>query len=126
MSAETVMVAALLADATVAGLVGTRIAPIGGEAAGGGLPVIGYQRISTVAASHLTGGGTLDRARLQVGCWAATAQGAMALAEAVRAVICPDEGEGIGLFLDMEGPRLDIDTRNWGAVADYFIWQERT
>jgi hypothetical protein len=68
MSLETGLYAALAADGTVAGLVGTRIYP-GIMPQGVTYPAISYQRISTVRTNMLSGVDDFTQVRIQIDCW---------------------------------------------------------
>lgn len=118
------MVAALLGAGGIVAIVGDRIAPTGGLT-DGSAPSISFQRISIQPSGHLDGGGSLDLVRMQVACWAGSYAEARLLADLVRDVVEPAEGVGIGLFASSVGGTKDMDTKQWGAVDDYFIWQER-
>ncbi|CAN5335271.1 hypothetical protein BH10PSE12_BH10PSE12_02710 [soil metagenome] len=122
--AEEVLPAALLADSTVASIVGDKVVPTGG-AQGYAAPYLTFQRASTVGSNHLTGGGDLDQVRMQVSAWAKTGLAALVLAQAARDLIAPKSVTGLGTFQGQQPPTFDTDTGNWGVSADYFIWQER-
>lgn len=74
----------LAADATVSGLVGTRIRPDvlkQGET----MPAVTYRVISTRHEHNINGAKTgIARSRIQIDCYAETRLGANALAEAIR------------------------------------------
>lgn len=82
---ETVR-AALIADATVAGLVGTRISPPP-RPQDSGEPAVVLQVIGTEPEWHLRGQSDLDKVVLQIECHGTTYQQAKVLAAAVRAVL---------------------------------------
>ena len=86
MSLETGLRAALLADGTVSGLVGTRVYP---EVMPHDVtyPAISYQRVSTVRTQFLTGVDDFTQVRLQVDCWASSYADAKSLANAVKSAI---------------------------------------
>lgn len=73
----------LAADATVSGLVGTRIYPnLVPQAAS--LPAITYQQISGVREHTADGADGIVESRFQINCWASTYTGAKSLSDAVR------------------------------------------
>lgn len=123
------MVAAVLAEASIAAHIGDRFFPVGG-AQGAAYPYATYQRISTQGAGHLDGASTLDWPRFQIDFWAKTALAASDAAEAFRAFFDSIERAGAGLtieatFQDQRGPALDEQSRNFGCSQDYFVWYER-
>jgi hypothetical protein len=73
----------LLADATIAGLVGTRIYPLLLPQSPT-LPALTYQWISLVPVHSMDGPSGLVARRLQVDCWGSTYLAIETLAEAVR------------------------------------------
>lgn len=120
----------LLQDATVSGLVGTRVYPkILPQSPT--LPAITYQRVSRVqVADHLTGPGSMGRPRVQVDVWASTDSAAEALGAAVKARLngyrgtVPGEGEVHRIALETEGGLFDAELLLHRHSADYFVWHE--
>lgn len=86
MSLETGLRAALIADAGVTALVGTRIYP---EVMPHDVtyPAISYQRISTVRTQYLTAVDDFTQVRIQIDCWDDSYSGVKALAAAVKSAI---------------------------------------
>ena len=77
------MRAVLVADATVSGLVGTRLHALALPERSA-LPAITYYVVDTIPNETLTGIAGISRARIQVDSFADTIGGAVALADAVR------------------------------------------
>jgi hypothetical protein len=101
---EEALVTRLLADATVAAAVGTRIYPLVAPQ-GAAMPHIVYQRISGPRV-HTHQGSDLAHPRFQFACNAATYAAAKALANAVRE-------ELDGTHVTQSGVRIDrIQTQN--------------
>lgn len=84
MSLEVDFRAVLLADATLAGKVGTRIYP-SAYAQGAASPAIRCMRIAGAPGLHMQGSDGLDSALMQVDCRADTAASAMSVRDAVVA-----------------------------------------
>jgi hypothetical protein len=122
--AEEMLPATLVAAPPVAAIVADKIFPTGARK-GVACPYVTFQRAGTTQSGHLTGGGNLDQVRMQTNCWASTALGALELAGVVRDAIEPVDGVSIGTFQNQLDPSLDEETRQWGVITDYFIWQER-
>ena len=96
MTVEQGLVAHLLADATVSGIVGNAVHP-GKIPQGAGLPAIVYSRTSSIRENTLDGPSELVKVRMRVDCWHTTYPDAKALATAVRVAL-----NGVGLA----SPRL--------------------
>jgi len=123
---ETAVYSALTGDATVSGLVGTRIYPLVApqDAA---LPAIVYQRISQQARVSHSGNSCLARTRLQVLSISESYSGAKALAKAVQDVLHTRRDQAAD-------PRIDVillddeedgftDTNDLYTVRqDYIAW----
>ena len=93
----------LLADASIAALVGARIYPLRLPQKAV-MPSIVIQRVSGVRFGHLRGGGSLARPRYQVDCWAATHDAATALG-----TLCRQRLDGYtGEWADDESPTTTI------------------
>ena len=117
---ETAVVAALLADATVAGLVGEGIYPMA-VPQGAPVPAIVYQRIFTGPLHTLVGDEGSDDVRLQLSCWAPSYAVAKALAAAARAALTA----AASLSLRTTGAidYRDEETRHYGVILDVNLWQ---
>jgi hypothetical protein len=136
-SAETAVRAVLLADATVAALVGDRIYPktLPQDVT---LPAITYQRISTIGDLDLDGDQATAAVRVQLNLWSESYDGVCALARAV----CGDDETGTpGALLGYSGDTgqgvlqlvrlanlLDAEEPEWkpgvtlhGKKADFFV-----
>lgn len=91
MSLQSAMRAKLLADATIAGLVSTRI--YGSYAPeGAALPYVTLQQIGGDSEHSLTGETRLASAIYQTNAWAATVDSALAIADAIRREIAGIRG----------------------------------
>ena len=125
MSLETAMRAYVLADATVAAAVGTRMysrkppqTPV--------VPYIVYQRIDTRRQHDMDGPDGLPRPRVQIACWAANVTSATDLAAAVRKRLDGYRGAWgdvvIGSCLCVgESDTDDPETGRAGVRQDYMI-----
>ncbi len=125
MTLETALRAYTLADATVAGLAGTRMYPAK-LPQGPTLPAIVYQRIDTRRQHDMAGPDGLPRPRVQVTAWAANVAGAWALANAVRGRLDGFSGQwgdvAIGSCLCVGERDLDDpETGRAGVSQDYMI-----
>ncbi len=89
---EAQLIAILLADTGVSTLVGTRIWP-GRRQQGGALPAIILNRISGAPIYTNDGETGLERARIQIDCWAKTYPEAKNTARAVQTAISAFAGE---------------------------------
>ena len=126
MAVEAALVTLLTTDATVAALIGTRIAPVG-QPQGVARPNVIYQRIGTKRDYHNEGSTGLPSARIQVGCYADTYKTARQLAGAVRAVLDGYRGtvggqEIAGVWLDDErdAPQPPADGKGAGVQGVQF------
>ncbi len=125
-NAEKALYAALTGDATLTGLVGTRIYPviIPQETT---MPAIRYTRISTASVSALTGDSGMEDARMQIDVIAESVSSARSVAEAVRGAIKRMRGTYAStdvrdVFLEDEsGPDWDQETRRYRITADYIM-----
>lgn len=86
MSLETGLRAQLVGDATVTGLVSSRVYP---EIMPQNVqyPAISYQRISTTRTQFLTGVDDFTKVRIQVDCWDESYSGVKSLASAVKSAL---------------------------------------
>jgi uncharacterized protein DUF3168 len=130
---EEAIIAKLLADGGVSGIVGARVFP-GSRPQGSALPALVLNRISGGPEYADDGEVGLEQARIQIDCWAATYAGAKLLARAAAAALSAFEGTvGATTFQWIE---LDIerDLREGGGDAtdypfrtalDFLVWAER-
>lgn len=127
-SVETVLIAALKANATIAAMTAGRISVWGGLQ-DPAYPYVTIQRISTPTAEHLNGPATLQWPRIQFDIWATKATEAMDVAEAIRTAIDNVAVAGnpgfTATFQDQRGPAPDSETRSFGVSQDYFLYHER-
>lgn len=108
----------LVADATVAGLVGTRVRPMllnQNET----LPAISFSRVATVPHDDLELTQNHEWVRVQVDCWAASYSAAKTLAAAVRAALqaAPVYGQ---LLTELDD--ADPDEKLYRVIQDFRIW----
>jgi len=92
----------LKALSAVTDLVDAKITPVKARQRAA-LPYITYQRISRVPANHSTGTTATNETRIQVDCCAATYDGALALADAVRGDEDETEPTGLSGYNDPSG-----------------------
>lgn len=119
MSIEQGLVAHLLADAGVSGIVGTRVyAELRPQKSV--LPAIVYTRVGSTHENTLDGPSPFVTVRMQVDCWSSTYGGSKTLADAVRVAL-----NGVGLsppkLLGSEPVQLvslDTDTDLSETVGD--------
>ncbi|WP_137387968.1 DUF3168 domain-containing protein [Rhodoligotrophos defluvii] len=128
------LAALLTADATVTGLVGSRIYPVVLPQKPR-LPALTYTTISDIG-QHGSGGPLkLSRPRIQVDCWAETYDQARVLAAAVKRALdgkraqLGSEADGRivqGLFFDSERDLFgaEPEPKQYRIAQDYFVWQE--
>ena len=91
MSMQSALRTRLLADATISGLVSTRIYD-GQAPQGAAFPRILIQQISGGSDYHLTGETRVADAIFQIGCWSKTTAEASAIADAIRLEISGKRG----------------------------------
>lgn len=115
----------LLADASVAALVGTRIYPVKLPQGMNGSSIV-FNEISGQGDHHNEGPSGLVRVRMQIGAWSTMADGAHALFLAVKEAI--DGYQGMmgsvyvqGVFIDSWRDIDDTVANLRGKVADYMI-----
>lgn len=120
----------LIADASVAALVGTRIFPKA-LPQNPPLPAITYQRISrTALADTLEGPGTLVRPRVQIDTWAKTDAEAITVGAAVRRALNGFRGPVAGepdvqrIALDNVEDSIDAELLLHRQRADFFVFHE--
>lgn len=129
----------LLADAAISTLVGgTRIYPL--RLPQGVIePSVVYQRISGLGDHHMAGASGLARPRMQVSCWAQSADVATQLANLVKARIDGFRGSMLwgdnspaeaivvqGIFFDSERDLYDEALKLYALSRDYLIWYEES
>jgi Protein of unknown function (DUF3168) len=126
---EAALTAALTAEATVSALVGTRVFPVGGRQ-GATYPYVVWQKISTQGEPYLDGPSNLDHPRFQIDIYATSALDALTAAEAIRTFLdCQQRsGAGLSFYATFQDGRSDFDleTGNFRASQDYFIWYGRS
>jgi len=121
MTAEESLVARLTATAGVTSLVGTRIYPMQAPQTAV-LPLVTYQRISTVRPGSLRGPVGLADPRIQVDCWAESYSAVKVLADQVRRSLDGyANGDVVALILG-EHDLLDDDGRRHRVSQDYSVW----
>jgi hypothetical protein len=96
---QTELRARLLADATIAGLVGTRI-DWGLRPQGKALPAISLTLIPTPRDYHMGGAQQTQFYRVQVDCWASNYKDAHTLRDAVIAELEPASASFFGSFVE--------------------------
>jgi hypothetical protein len=87
MSWEAALYSELTGDATVSGLVGTRIYPMGEVAQNVALPYVTYAKIAYTRERYQGGRAGLVPASVQIDCWAQGANECLSLKAAVAAAI---------------------------------------
>lgn len=127
----------LLADGSISTMVGgTRVYPV--RLPQGVIePSIVYQRISALGDHHMQGASGLTRPRMQISCWAQTADLATQLANLVKARIDGYRGSMLwgenspaeaivvqGIFFDSERDLYDEALKLHALSRDYLIWFE--
>lgn len=113
---------ALVEDATVAALVGTRVYPIRLPELPT-LPALTYQRISSRPIGSHQGAGELEAGRWQVTAWADTYNGVQALALATERAL--DGRLGSGIQAAIPAGQLDLfdpETGRYYVPVDVMIW----
>lgn len=127
----------LLGDSAISTAVGgVRIYPIK-LPQGQILASIVYSRISGLGDHHMQGASGLSRPRIQIDCWAPTADAADSLGRLVKERIdgfrgamlwgenSPEEAIQVqGIFLDSERDEFDADVNLYRSSKDFFIWFE--
>jgi len=114
----------LLADATVASLVGTRIHPVIIPQKPP-FPSVAIQTISGQRVHSTDGASGLTGPRIQIDCWDETFAGADAVFEAVRKRV-DGKGSGViqGMFIESERDSYDFEINLYGRSMDVFVWHE--
>ncbi len=116
---EEALIALLLADAGVAGIAAARIFP-GARPQGSALPAVVLHRISGAPLYADDGEVGLEKARIQVDCWADTYAGAKLLARAVTAVLSGFEGTAGATHFHIIELDAERDLRQGGANAEAY------
>lgn len=124
----------LLADATVSGVIGTRVYPLRLPQKPT-LPAVVYSRISGVRVEHLKGVSSASEPRYQIDAWAANVAGAQALGKAVRQRLdhyvgtwtgngspAISVGVSVRIVNEWESFEEDINGGLCRHSADYFIF----
>lgn len=118
MSVEQDVYDRLAADATVAGLVGTRIYPVL-LPQNVAMPAIVYSRVASVPHDDLELAQNHESARVQVDCWADSYPGAKALAAAASAALqlAPVYAQRL---TDLDD--YDPEEKLFRVILDFNIW----
>jgi hypothetical protein len=128
----------LLADSAISALVGTRIYPIT-PPQGQELTHIVYHMISGQGDRHMQGRSGLSRPRIQIDCWGATVDEAIALAGEVKERIDGFRGAMAwgtsspqssvivqAIFFESERDDFDADSGLYLVSHDYIVWFEES
>lgn len=126
----------LLADSTIASLVGTRMYPVK-LPQGTALASIVFTRVSGLSGVTSSGREGLSRPRVQIDCWAPTMDAAATLADRVKeriegfkgAIQWDENSPGNqvtvqGVFFDSEREDYDDTAKLHRVSHDYLIWFE--
>jgi hypothetical protein len=124
----------LLADASIAAIVGDRVRPVRlnqGETGTG----ITYLRVSGIGDHVMTGPSRIARPRFQIDCWAEAPGAANSLADLVKERLDGYQGlwtygadspptsiDVLGVFFENERDGFDSDNDMYSVSRDYFIW----
>ena len=131
MSIAADIVAFLLADATLGGLIGTRLYPLK-LPQDPTVPAMTYQWVSGQRAHAADGAVGLASPRVQFDCWAQTYLEVEAMLEALRkrldgfqGTVGSSPGSWIqGAFFETERDDYDDEVRLYRRSADFFVWYE--
>jgi len=126
----------LLADNSIAAIVGTRIYPVK-LPQGTTLTSVVYTRISGLSGVTSSGRERLSRPRIQIDCWSQQVDDAATLADLVKeridglrgAIQWDDNSPGNavtvqGVFMDMEREDYDDAAKLHRVSRDYIVWFE--
>lgn len=121
----------LLGEASIVALVEVRVYPVR-LPQGVKLASIVYTRVSGAGDYDMTGRTGLSRPRMQIDCWAPTANEAASLAilvedrlDGFRGVMGTDHPVTVqGVFCSDERETYDDVAKLFGVARDYFIWHE--
>ena len=108
----------LLADATVSGLIATRLYPMI-MPQGVTLPALSYQRVATAPVNDLEGSQNHEWVRVQVDCWDDDYSGVKALSAAVRAAMLLTPVYGI-LLAQLDD--YDSEEKLFRVILDFNVW----
>jgi hypothetical protein len=118
----------LLAQSGIAALIGTRVYPMKLPQSPT-LPAITYQRVSGSRVQSLTGPSGMAHPRIQVDCWAASYDGAKALAAEVqddldgyRGTMGTTRVGGVIVYGDRDWYEPDVDI--YRVTIDITIWHD--
>lgn len=116
----------LLADATLGGLVGTRVYPVK-LPQDPTVPAMTYQWISGERHHAASGAVGLASPRIQFDCWAKTYLEAESMLEALRKRLDGFSGTAgaskiQGAFFETERDSYEDASRLYGRSADFFVW----
>lgn len=112
---------ALVNDATVNAIVGTRVA-VGLMPEGESPPYVTYSVVTGERFPSMSAPGTLRHLRVQLNCWAVNYAGAKALAFAVQDAL--DVSDLFAAVLAGEQDLQDPDTKLFYVAVDYSLWQD--
>ena len=120
MSYQSDLVTALLADATVSGIVGTKI--FGDVADEDPAPYLVYSVPSSTGETRHDGLRGLEFPTIQISCWATSKPAAIALAAAVMAVCDGQTISGsanLSLVFSNQVGQYDPETKLYGEIIDF-------
>ena len=128
MSIAADIVAFLLADSTLGGLIGTRLYPLK-LPQDPTMPAITYQWISGARVHSTDGASGLSSPRIQFDCWALTYLEAEAVFEALRKRLDGFQGTAgasriQAAFFESERDLYDDEARLYRRSTDFFVWYE--
>jgi hypothetical protein len=120
----------LLADATVAALVGTRMSPQP-LPQGSALPALTYTLVNYEQPVSHNGTSGLEHHTIQIDCWGADTGAAVALFTAVRKRLRGYTGlvgtvRAQGIFLAQARDLYDDETKAHRRIADFSVWNEES
>ena len=118
MTLETDLVARLMGDPTVSGLVGDNIYPVNQIEPDMTYPVIVYQRISTITPKVLVGSTGLEAARFQISVWSKEYSETKTVANAIKVAL---DGNNNTTF-ENEVDRFDDDIDVNFTALDFILW----
>lgn len=114
----------LLADATVASLIGTRMFPVK-LPQNPTFPAVMIQTISGERVHSTDGASGLAGPRIQIDCWAESYADADAVFEAVRKRLDgKGNGDIQGMFIQSERDDFDFELGIYNRSMDVFVWHK--
>lgn len=125
----------LLADASIAAVVGTRVYPLRMPQGERGASLV-YSRVSGLGDHHMEGASGLTRPRFQIDAWATSADAATELADLVKARLDGYRGPMTtndspaqtvtvqGVFFESERENYDGTAEMYRVSRDYLIYFE--